>query len=275
MKFEYEESLPQEHSGIFVGSEVMSALGGVAAGASGSELIDSGIPEISPELQAEMEVVVNEMHNTLNDTQELMKDLDITVPGLLDFMEKGLDLEALAKAHMDMTKRNLLPDIVVSPNMRVDQWEVMYNNLADKIGHHSSLLDVDISNTLIKRSFSSVPNGTAKVVTVFESLGEANQWMVRIIQGSTNVRQGVVTRQEHTYPTISEYLMMQALRIARNKGQLDVVGSTLLNCRRSTWVLYCGSWSRDDTRVHIGPDATVVTGATRKVFNETGKKYEI
>ena len=162
-------------------------------------------------------------------TEELFERLNLIVPAAERFKKNGTDFIALSKAYERMQDEGLEPMIVITPDLTIENWASLYLELrgalnsytGDTVERDALYVHPDITDqweTLV--AIPSIP--ITQVPEVARRFEKVQHWHIRVVQGTPLPEININHRaDESTYPTLNEYLTLQAIRLQAREEMLD------------------------------------------------------
>lgn len=194
--------------------------------------------------------------------EKLYERINVTIPTVNQCTNAGIDLGLFSNTYEHMKARGLEPQIVLAPNLCLEDWDKLYNSLRDDVVANSrgylakDPLSIALSTARVWAKLSELPSS----IPVIASFDTAVVWSLRIIPGTPMAPVLDVDHScnEGTHPTVTEYLSLQAMRVEAQEVPLDggMRANTWLNqeYRDQYDVLYAphGFWNSEDCSVGIG-----------------------
>ena len=179
-------------------------------------------------------------------SERIFERIDLTVPTPEQLSDDGIDLGALGAIYEQMVLDDLEPAIVLSPNLGLLRWKLLYMDLVnDKVVNADRRLSGDglavYTEVAAWWDELALPSmGVPVVHAINDELGEQGLvgWTLRLIP-STQEPTHLNVPQSHNnaeHPTVGEYLSLQAARIQNLQTPIDSSGT-------NTWLK--GSFNSD------------------------------
>ena len=165
-------------------------------------------------------------------TDQLFSHLNIITPVAEECVGAGIDLVALGTTYERMFAEGLQPEVVLSPVLDVNNWRMLYDELANTnstISNHlrHGGLAVYKGVTAEWTSLVKIPEG----VPVIPSRGGVPSWTLRLIPGTPSPTAVDVNHNynQAVHPTLNEYLTLQATCLQAGQEPLDHFADTWLS----------------------------------------------
>ena len=199
------------------------------------------------------------------ETERLFARLDMAAPTVEQCIDAGVDLPALAAAYERMQCNGLSPEIVLSPQLELSGWLMLYENFADDpIVNDDKRIEGGglFASHSVKASWHKLtapPDGIPVILA--PSCGSDDDgmraWNLRLIPGTPKP---TMVNVNHSYngavhPTVSEYLSLQAVRLQAHQEPIDSRTHTWLNsdCSNSSGAqgAVCGDWDEGGGVIYL------------------------
>ena len=165
---------------------------------------------------------------SFTETEQLFGRIDIVVPTVDQCIGAGVNLVLLGAAYERMCNNKLEPIVVLSPNLDLPSWRLLYSRLVnDKVANHDERikdngLSIDHETAVQWSAIATLPDSVPIVTTPDGLLA----WSIRLIPGAPK---GVGVYRTHrwnqAHPTVSEYLSLQAVRLQSQQEPIDTGAS--------------------------------------------------
>lgn len=165
-----------------------------------------------------------------HESTELFGKLDIIPPEPFEFAINQVDFEALAQAMREMEKDGDSPAVIIAPNLKLEEWEVLYDHLAKDDACKwkpsyaaSSNLLVDEDTAQRWNEFQDIPSENGIYIPHVHQWDSDIDWTIRCVSETNSPMDvnGVFNEVGSNHPSVSEYLTLQALRIKNNRTPID------------------------------------------------------
>ena len=156
--------------------------------------------------------------------EELFGLIGITIPTLEECVVAGVDLQAIGSAYEQMKLDELEPEVVLSPNLSLDKWRELYQDLVHSTASSNGCLkDVGLqvhSEVIACWQELAMPD---EDVPVIAPSSMKHSWTLRLIPGTDSPTDTGITHSynQSVHPTVGEYLTAQAILIQANLEPLD------------------------------------------------------
>lgn len=168
---------------------------------------------------------------SFREIEQLFDRINITTPTVEQCIRAGVDLMALCVAYERMQLEGLEPALVLAPQLEKASWYDLYQKMTeDEQGINSSILlkngGLFVTPQVAAQwsRLSTLPMGTPviQVSKNSEPSAQLYYWSLRLIPATPRAPVATMDCSRIDYPTVNEYLSLQAIRIQARKDPIDI-----------------------------------------------------